>query len=738
MKLDSPKEIFSAVRGETDSILQALEQPAANEELAKAVDSAKNYFGQFKAKADATLQELEKNVEWDAFTVAFYGETNAGKSTIIESLRILMGESDKLRQQQQFRELRDKYNLGVDAIDAWSRIQLEIADLEAEKQRATDKFLEDGLKQKISEKEQSSKVGELEDEVKSLPFWRRWLSFAWTLPQKEALSQARKELNQIKANGQNLEQARLAAMATVNEKIANAKQRVAEIDARLSELKKLEDGEIIGDGRSDFTRESHRYEFDVNGEKVVLLDVPGIEGKEELVREPIMQAVSKAHAVFYVTRKADPPQKGDEKSGTKGTLEKIKEHLGAQTEVWTIFNKSLKSAEQLKPMKIVNEGERTSLGDLEKEMNRQLGKHYAGLLTVSAYPAFLASTENFLPGGDKAKDRNKFLSVLDADAILQKTGVKGLIEKLSTEMARNSRLKIRKSNFNKANESVVLLRSDIVSLNKETFQPLVSELEDQAKSSSRQLTSAAGALKNRLESDIPSLINRKRSQTREAVYKNIDEDINNNEFKESLEANIEKFGRELETEIPGALNRNAETFQKDVQEIAERFREHVQGFLDDTSKLGNRDFDLKINIDNGVKIGGLIGGAIGVGVGAFALANAWNPAGWTVAAVIAVIGIVTSLVAVTKSVVGFFSSDYKMSQQRKSADENIGRVFDAMVSDYTAQLENNIKALQENLNSAKEAFKLPALQAATISASLKDSAQRLDKISKLVIKEGGL
>lgn len=91
----------------------------------------------------------------------------------------------------------------------------------------------------------------------------------------------------------------------------------------MQELRIYQDGVIIGDGRPDFTRQATLYEFTEKGSRFVLIDVPGIEGKEELVREPIMQAVRKAHAVFYVTRKAEPPQKGDEITGRKGTLEAL-------------------------------------------------------------------------------------------------------------------------------------------------------------------------------------------------------------------------------------------------------------------------------------------------------------------------------------------------------------------------------------------------------------------------------
>lgn len=44
---------------------------------------------------DSELHLLETQAEWDTFTLAFFGETNAGKSTIIESLRILFKEESR-------------------------------------------------------------------------------------------------------------------------------------------------------------------------------------------------------------------------------------------------------------------------------------------------------------------------------------------------------------------------------------------------------------------------------------------------------------------------------------------------------------------------------------------------------------------------------------------------------------------------------------------------------------------
>lgn len=48
-----------------------------------------------QTRFDSELHQLETQAEWDTFTLAFFGETNAGKSTIIESLRILFKEESR-------------------------------------------------------------------------------------------------------------------------------------------------------------------------------------------------------------------------------------------------------------------------------------------------------------------------------------------------------------------------------------------------------------------------------------------------------------------------------------------------------------------------------------------------------------------------------------------------------------------------------------------------------------------
>ncbi len=182
--------------------------------------------------------------------------------------------------------------------------------------------------------------------------------------------------------------------------------------AILNELHSLQDGAIIGDGRSDFTLKTRSYPFQYNHQNFTLLDVPGIEGNEKKVIDQISNATQKAHAIFYVTKTHNPPQKGEE--GKRGTIEKIQRQLGLQAEVWTIYNKPINNPRALKDG-LINENEKGSLKILNKEMKNILGKYYMGHQIVSAQMAFYGLAQALIPGTDFDKNKQKFLDFFKAE-----------------------------------------------------------------------------------------------------------------------------------------------------------------------------------------------------------------------------------------------------------------------------------------------------------------------------------
>ncbi|GAA7137707.1 hypothetical protein Kyoto68B_06160 [Helicobacter pylori] len=188
-----------------------------------------------------------------------------------------------------------------------------------------------------------------------------------------------------------------------------------------AELEKLQDGAIIGDGRSDFTLETKSYTLKYNNQSFILLDVPGIEGDEEKVKQQISNATRKAHAIFYVTKTPAPPQKGEE--GKEGTIEKIQNQLDSQTEVYTLFNKPINSPRALKDG-LIDENEKESLKILNEKIGAILGKHYKGHQIVSAQAAFYGLSSALLPESDFYKNKQKFLAIFKVEELLLKSHFK--------------------------------------------------------------------------------------------------------------------------------------------------------------------------------------------------------------------------------------------------------------------------------------------------------------------------
>jgi len=68
-----------------------------NEDGKKQLNAMREQLQILQDTFNQKLAYLQQHAEWDKFTLAFFGETNAGKSTIIESLRIVFDETSRRR-----------------------------------------------------------------------------------------------------------------------------------------------------------------------------------------------------------------------------------------------------------------------------------------------------------------------------------------------------------------------------------------------------------------------------------------------------------------------------------------------------------------------------------------------------------------------------------------------------------------------------------------------------------------
>ena len=95
-------QLYSDVSGSIASAMtQIADLKVEHKEGKQEISNIMEKLRDIQARFDGELSLLEEHAEWDKFTMAFFGETNAGKSTIIESLRILFKEKSRQELLQQ-------------------------------------------------------------------------------------------------------------------------------------------------------------------------------------------------------------------------------------------------------------------------------------------------------------------------------------------------------------------------------------------------------------------------------------------------------------------------------------------------------------------------------------------------------------------------------------------------------------------------------------------------------------
>lgn len=730
MNLKLPQDIYIRISEQINAIVISLECLSLGEEVAAAKRTALETFTKISDEITNHITTLEQSSEWDTYTIAFYGETNAGKSTLIEALRILLNEPLKMQARAEFIALRDKYDITNERLEA---LHAQIA--QSDQMLANLQSKLNSLNSQLGDQasllqKQLTDLQRLIHEKTQASLWEKIMHMLGRLPEQQELSAVEKAMQSVDGE-------RAAASVEFQRQQAQTEREKVEHELRLhdaeiviAQLATLGDGAIIGNGRSDFTVNTQKYHFNAGTEPFVLLDVPGIEGSEEKVKDEIWSAVRKAHAVFYVTAKAVAPQQGSEEH--PGTLQKIKQHLGAQTEVWTIFNKKIPNPTPLKQAKLINDGERDSLHDLDEKMRGELGQHYRRTVSVSALPAFLAIADCLPPASHYTNGRSKFLANFNQVQILEKTNLFGLRQLLLDDLVKDNKKKIYRSNFNKANQVVLAAISDVSSTLKQTFRPLGAELKRNATMASKRLDTAFDALETRLESQGESSISSFVSAVRRSVYNAIDDNISNDDFKRIFSRTIEAEQKKLTDRLPEVMQEEVEKFQSQTADITERFSELAEELISvyDNIQVNGIDakIDLDIKIDNGINILGLIGTLTG------GLLLLWNPAGLVVLA----LGAVTLLVGVAKAVIGFFSSDYKKSQQRKSVDDNLSDISDKMRGALRDSLEQALPQLEPKVDELKAALLGAGEQVAKVVEHLAKVEKQLKTISKNIETAGEL
>ncbi|RVZ52181.1 GTPase [Helicobacter pylori] len=577
-----------------------------DEKLKRFNQEALELFQKLEFKSLKELESLKNNEEWENFTIAFYGETGAGKSTLIECLRLFFKERSKMDQQERFRRLYAEKN----DRDNWHA---------------------------------------------------------------------------------------------------------------LLELEKLQDGAIIGDGRSDFTTETKSYTLKHNNKTFTLLDVPGIEGDEKEVIQQISNATQKAHAIFYVTKKPTPPQKGEERK--EGTIEKIQKQLDSQTEVWTIFNKPINNPRAFKDG-LIDGSEKGSLKILNKEMKNILGKHYMGHQIVSVQMAFYGLASALIPESDFYKNKQKFLDFFKAEEwLLYKSRFQQLAEFIAEELLKNSRAKIIESNCNKALKAIEQLQKAIKTTIEEQIDPMIKEAQENQQEARFNLDRSTEKFISDLEKSAFYEIDQFKSDLRETMYVHINKNIEDEECKEIFKNELIQGIETLHEDIKLRFRECEKRFDGEIKEAIKQLEYRIKDSLAMLERISiDRGFNLNFDTDSGID-GTKLATSIG-GLGLLGIFNAWNPMGWLALTV----GIITGLVGIARSIWSFFSSRYQRSQQKKEVDKNLHQICEKIAEDVKSRLESRKKDIREKIEKLKANLR-PVDNYKRMKRQLKEAHEKLGYIS---------
>ena len=483
--------------------------------------------------------------------------------------------------------------------------------------------------------------------------------------------------------------------STKNNKINEYDEKIVLLDKKVQnadeEIIQYCDGKIIGDGRSDYTRDVTDYEIEYNGEKFCLLDLPGIEGNEELVLENINKAVKKSHAVFYISASPNPPQNGDKENS--GTIEKIKQHLGDQTEVYFLYNKKIKNPKMLKDG-LVSEGEEESLKETDGILSNILDTQYSGNISLSAYPAFLAIGNCY---SRNEESKRKFLESLNAETILSFSKVEKFKNWLTESFVTNTKDKIKRANYKKVYSVIDETTIEIQEQNR-ILNDLRETLERNSDNTASNLDSVLIGMKRKFRTELDYSLDEFEQNLRASVYDEIDRCIDNTEFKQVFESKYEEYSEKLSSNLQTRFKTLNEEFVSEVKNTLEKHNKTREELIEtyNTRYSIDKKFDFNLNLKSGINKTGLII-SIGTTIGGIILTMS-NPAGWIVIGLV----ILGGLISLVKSVWGFFDNDYRAGEQRKTTNSKISEIKGSLRQEIEKKLPEIDQSLTRAINETKE------------------------------------
>lgn len=590
IELKQPSEIYKQIKKELEKIINNLQKNPLGEgnttstdleksdieKLRKQSTQALTLLENQKEELDKQLDELDKNAERDTFTIAFYGDGSAAKAMLVETLRTLLKEPTKVKQQQAFQQA-EKACLSAEEGLQELRKSLEQA-------KETVNKLEDQrtAELQIHDEKHSqalSAVTELQKAIiqrqKTSSPCQKPISLFAKQEEEIQLSNAQDELQRINA-------ANDAATSRFGSELSESLRKKGTIEKNIKNLQldlsndyvaMCRQSEAVGSLNPDPTMgETLHYNFNLNGKVFNLLDIPCIADRKDAVDVKTLHNLKKANLVFYITERIllfdfQTSEFASEISN------KTKGRLGEDIDLWVVNHEKCitgRDGDKFRPITNPCNEKKFRL------MHEKIGGNFRGLLSVDIKQAYLASTENFLSDslakiGERepmsselrticskiqAEYRNQIHQNFNTQELIKASQIKYFIRLLCTELIENSGYKISQYKADKSRIFLQKVASELIDLEK-TLEGRCKKSEHTENSPYIHLSSNIKTLKSKLEDNIEKLRNQlstKRIQQEKPLQNN----QKTKDFLSSIEAEIDREVSKLKKN----MQKKQEEFQK--------------------------------------------------------------------------------------------------------------------------------------------------------------------------------
>lgn len=382
-----------------------------------------------------------------------------------------------------------------------------------------------------------------------------------------------------------------------------------------------QDGTIVGDGRQDFTKTYAEYQLNIYGQPFTLIDVPGIEGKEEDFKDDIKRALQQAHLVFYV--------QGHNKKPDSATAAKIKKYLNDWVNVYSIYNvrDSVDAYEDEADRKtLLTKNVNDASMQIEDTLQDILGDVYKGNISLQGLLALCSKADFSQSRKDLAKMQKMANGIWgNSEKVYQFSNFEKIV-KLVQNKTEHFDEELIAANIQKIVSLCHKVYSDI-----ETFEEIedtqIEKLTNNLNSYQQCIKSSVLEAQSAMRSNVLAKSNQMFAELQNKICGIIDNSESNNRKEEQIASYVDYFTGNYNAAIMGVV-------KNEIEKLNKKLKDRQKGYIDcfkSISGIQLTDDNIDINIDSEAIVNELRytfstfakqAGGLGIGVAGAAAAGA--------------------------------------------------------------------------------------------------------------------